>query len=433
MYFQHPIKQIHIITQPLPRKKTQLDFLYSTGGSWFEKPKNRGQKHLLEHCIASRTSKLNFEELKDYSFQEDIQLNAYTSDVVMALNAVGHSNDFDKMFDILLEMFLAPTFDQSILNREKEVVLREISERRGDPNYRLYFDVMKNIYTPDSLECHEVLGDIECVSNTTLDDFYQLHQQNLQDSHLFLMFSGGGDLSEKNVLAKLDQFFASNPKISDSIANSKTLKPLNTQPKNEFQDFSYKPIISPLAHEHAEVSIFIPVLVNFDKAPAITIFDNLFIKYGGTLHNILRDELQYIYGISGNFHQDKNMLELQFSCEIPRIESILDHIKRSLSDPTKFLPIAKFDIFKPLLHKKIEVAADSLGSETKFISERLLAYGKSETYSQYLDRLNQVSYADVLNLYQEIKLNWEDKKVVVVSNSEDLSKQLSGKSVKING
>jgi len=420
MYSQYRFNHIHIITQPLDRRQVKLDFLYSTGGSWFEPPQHRGRKHLLEHCIASRTADKNFEELKQYSFRENLNLNAYTSDVVMGLNASGHSSDFAKMFEILLEMFVAPTFDQSILQREKEVVLREISERSGDPQYRLYFDTVRAMYTPDSLEPHEVLGSSKAVAATTLDDFYDLHHQNLTNSHLFIMCSGGGIESHDWIHQQLDAFFESHPQAARLVSDTTDLMPLHFHPGNQLQSFDYKPIVHPLAHQHAEVSIFVPVDVTFDTAPEMVFFDNLFIKHGGTLHDVLRDKKQLLYGIYGVFRRSLNMLELQFSCEIDKVEEIVDAITTTLTDAPTFLPQDKFDIFTNLLHKRIEMSADSLGSETKFISERLLSYGVAEDYAEYIQRLQAVSYKDVQAVYQQMADNWSGKQIAVVSASEKI-------------
>lgn len=182
----------HLFYQKLDRKKVEIEIIFHAGGSIFEGEGDRGKKHLLEHCIASRTKDMNFQDLKDWQFEKNIILNAYTGPLTMGLTAEGHKEDFLEMFKVLWEMAVSPTFDQSILDREKEIVLREISERRGDPAYQLYFDVNALVFTPDSYDNHQVLGDEKMVAQTTIEDLYRLHQESLAQSHIIVLLAGGG-------------------------------------------------------------------------------------------------------------------------------------------------------------------------------------------------------------------------------------------------
>ena len=192
MIYQKLSPQIHLVCQPLDRFRVEIEIILHAGGSIFEMDENRGKKHLLEHCIASRTKEMDFQALKDFQFSQNLILNAYTGPMTMGLTATSHKNDFEKALKLLWEMATDPTFDQSILEREKEIVLREISERRGDPAYELYYHIQNQIFEEGSLDTHEVLGESEKVAKTTLEDFKKLHTQNLQDSHIIIQISGGG-------------------------------------------------------------------------------------------------------------------------------------------------------------------------------------------------------------------------------------------------
>lgn len=192
MIYQQLSPQIHLICQPLDRFRVEIEIVLHAAGSLFEESQDRGKKHLLEHCIASRTRELDFQALKDFQFSQNLLLNAYTGPQTMGLTASSHRDDFEKALELLWQMATSPTFDQSILEREREIVLREISERRGDPAYELHYFVQNQIFTTDSVEVHEVLGSSDQVAQTTLADFAKLHRQNLQDSQIIIQVSGGG-------------------------------------------------------------------------------------------------------------------------------------------------------------------------------------------------------------------------------------------------
>ena len=63
---------IHIISQPLDRKKFQIEATYMVGGSLLEEDRDRGRTHLLEHCIVSRTKNMDFESFNQYQFENNI-------------------------------------------------------------------------------------------------------------------------------------------------------------------------------------------------------------------------------------------------------------------------------------------------------------------------------------------------------------------------
>jgi predicted Zn-dependent peptidase len=197
---------LHLVISPADRQKINMEVLFNTGGSLFESPEDRGRMHLLEHCICSRTKDMDFWQLKDFAFRNNIVFNAYTTPISMAVNASGHSSDFEAILKILLEMAFSPTFEESILEREKDIVLREINERRGDPNYQLYFEVMEQIFTKDSLENHQVLGMSEIVAETTLKDMKRLYGEMLGRSMAVIELSGGG-FDKKSCLENLYNFF----------------------------------------------------------------------------------------------------------------------------------------------------------------------------------------------------------------------------------
>lgn len=406
----------HLLLQPLDRKKTEIEIILAAGGSWFEDSHDRGKKHLLEHCIASRTKVMNFQELKDFQYRENIMLNAYTGPITMGLTASGHSSDFYKMIDLLLEMTFTPTFDQEILDREKEIVLREISERRGDPNYRLHFDIIKNIFTTDSYSSHEVLGDSDKVALTSLADFKKMHTQNLNQSHIIISISGG-NIDQGYLTDKVEYYLKNTPELL-GIENK---IPVDFQADNTFLDFQILPIVHELAHSHAEVSVYLPCEVNFENKPALQIFENLFLKYGGVLYDRLRDELGLVYGIQSSFDYNMQVLEISLSCEIQYVEQIVDEMRAVFSNFEKNFNSTKFNEFKNIIQKKQDIAQDTLGAGTYFTQNILRVYGVPEIYENYARRLDLVSLDKVKSIYDYVQNNFAKMRVVIVSNNPDIN------------
>jgi|694.fasta_scaffold10157_12 predicted Zn-dependent peptidase len=415
---------IHVFANPSARKKFEIEITYSSGGSWFEKNLDRGKKHLLEHCIASRTKDLDFDQFQNFQFANNIMVNAYTAPLTMGVNAQGHFENSLDMISKITEISLNPAFDQKILEQEKEIVLREISERRGDPNYRLHYAIMNEVFEPNSLENHEVLGDSECVASTTISDFEFLHKQNLSKSHFLITLAGGFDYDL--AIAKIAEIFELNQPQKSLVCDPSTKDEVNFSVDSPFRDFSFLPIVHELAHDHADVNVYIPLEVNFENKPILKIFDELFLKYYGVLYDRLRNKEGLIYSLGGSFDPTLKKVILNFSCEIDSITKIMDIISDTFSNFDKFFEAQKFEDLKQTIRKKIEISSDTVSSETNFALNSILNYGIVETLDEYLKRLVKVEVKDLKDLYNQIQKGLTEKKVVVSSNKPEI------KTLKIN-
>ena len=408
--YQQILPGIHLLSYSIPREVVSLEINFVSGGSWFEKPNDSGKKHLLEHCIVSRSKTMNHEQLKDWEYAESIGLNAYTSSLKLALTANGHKSDFKQMLKILCEMSFDPTFDQDNLEREKEIVLREISERRGDPNYKLYFDVNKKVYTSNSLELHETLGESDRVSETTLDDFYRLHKQNINTSQILISIAGG-DIDLDYTKELINSYFKNSKR---ELANFKTI---DYSPPNELLDFKDLKITHELAHEHVDATYIIPLKINYSNRANRQIFASLFLNYGGVLYDRLRDEKKLVYGINYYFDISIQSLIINFQAEAKLLETIELESKSVFDNFDEVFRIDRFEQFKKKIVKAQLLDKDSLKSVLNFSKNVLLNYNKLEMYDEFAPLLQSVTTEDVKNVYLEIKKNWDTKKTVLVSKN----------------
>lgn len=408
--YQQILPGIHLLSYNIPREVVSLEINFVSGGSWFEKPNDRGKKHLLEHCIVSRSKAMNHEQLKDWEYAESISLNAYTSSLKLALTASGHKSDFKKMLEQLYEMAFDPTFDQDNLEREKEIVLREISERRGDPNYKLYYDINKKVYTSNSIELHETLGDADLVSQTNLDDFYRLQRENINTSQILISIAGG-DIDLDYAKTLINSYF------NHSERKAVNFKTIDYTPPNKLLDFKDLKITHELAHEHVDATYIIPLKINYSNRAKRQIFASLFLNYGGVLYDRLRDEKKLVYGINYYFDISIQSLIINFQAEAKLLETIELESKSVFDNFDEVFRIDRFEQFKKKIVKAQLLDKDSLKSVLNFSKNVLLNYNKLEMYDEFAPLLQSVTTEDVKNVYLEIKENWDIKRTVLVSKN----------------
>jgi predicted Zn-dependent peptidase len=412
---------IYILANNLTdRKKTEIEIIWTAGGSYFEKKQDSGRKHLMEHCIVSRTKDMNFQEFQDFQFRENIMFNAYTGPATMGVEASGHYSDFEKILDLSLETAFMPTFDQAILDQEKEIVLREISERRGDPNYQLHYQVMNQVFTKDSYENHETLGSSEQVKKGELKDFDRLHLENLSTSPVIICCYGGGvdiDLIQK----KLDQIVAQKDLLQvKKMLQKENKKPINFKIQSKFKNFRKKAIVSELAHAHCEINLYIPFQKNFQNEAITRVFEELYFKYHGKVYDRLRNQLGLIYSMYGAFQSSVDCLYLNLACEKQHIKTIISEIQSIFSNFEKNFEETKLQELKNTIIKKIEITQDNPYSSINLLRNSLTNYNQIETLESYQNKLANVTRLDIKKIYQEIQSNLSNSKLVLVSKNSEI-------------
>jgi predicted Zn-dependent peptidase len=399
----------HLILESKDRQKVDLESLYIRGGSYFEKPKHRGQKHLLEHCLVARTKNLDFQGFKDYQFAKNFMVNAATSPKHMWLEMAGHTLDFAEMLGFLLEMTYTPTFDQAILDQEREIVLREISERRGDPGYIVYYDTARQVYTPGSTSVHETLGDPEMVKQTTLEDFSYLHRQNLTAGEVIFTISGGFVEQEA-----IDMIAAYQQQLGNQLLKPSKQTKLDPS-KDSFQDFQIKTYHHPLAHEHVDLTLYISAPINTQNLAIWKVFTELYLKFHGVIYDLLRNKHGLIYSLSTETLEDTQTLAITISCEFDNVQKIIDLVREVLSDFETHFSVTKFNQLKQVLVKKTMIAGDNPNHMAMFTQNNLLNYNQAVSYQEIIFGIENLSIQEFKDFYEQISQNLKQMKILAVS------------------
>ncbi|XP_073292612.1 probable mitochondrial-processing peptidase subunit beta, mitochondrial [Primulina huaijiensis] len=146
----HPTPDIHteILSAPLTRvttlpnglriatesslaSKTATVGVFIDAGSRFESEESNGTAHFLEHMIFKGTERRTARELEEEIENMGGHLNAYTSREQTTYYAKVMDKDVPIALDILSDILQNSKFDEQRINRERDVILREMEEVEG--------------------------------------------------------------------------------------------------------------------------------------------------------------------------------------------------------------------------------------------------------------------------------------------------------------
>ena len=173
-------------------------------GSRYEHKKNNGVAHFIEHLVFKGTEKRT--ALQIARSLEDLggNLNAYTSKELTNYYAVALDNHLANCVNVLADLVCHPLFREKDIEKEKEVVLEEISAVKDTPEEYIY-DVFQEKLFPHHPLGFPILGTPESLSALTRDDVLDFWKAYYTPSNMVV--SAAGNLDHEKLVHLVEKQF----------------------------------------------------------------------------------------------------------------------------------------------------------------------------------------------------------------------------------
>lgn len=192
-----------------------------------------GIAHFLEHKM--------FEEEEGDIFQQfskqGASANAFTSFTRTAYLFSSTSNVSENL-TTLLDFVQHPYFTEESVEKEKGIIGQEITMYDDNPDWRVYFGVIDNMYHHHPVKI-DIAGTIDSISKITKDSLYECYETFYQPDNMVVFIVGNVEPSEIIQLVKenqqkktfkekgeINRIFADEP---ESVAKKKTILEMPVQ------------------------------------------------------------------------------------------------------------------------------------------------------------------------------------------------------------
>jgi predicted Zn-dependent peptidase len=197
-----------VVTDPMVQLESAFVGVWVNTGGRNETRPVMGVSHMLEHMAFKGT-----ERRSALAIAEEIEavggyLNAYTSREQTAFHARILKPDVALGLDLLADILTHPTFEQSELERERQVVLQELGQAKDTPD-DIIFDHLQSASYPDQPMGWPILGLEETVSAFTREQLRTYMTAQYRAADMVLVASGAVD--HASVLQMAETMFASLP------------------------------------------------------------------------------------------------------------------------------------------------------------------------------------------------------------------------------
>ena len=150
---------LRVISDPMPGLETAAVGVWVDTGARHETAEENGISHVLEHMAFKGTGRRSALQIAELIESVGGHLNAYTSRDQTAYFARVLKDDLPLAVDILGDILLHSSFDQTEIAREKEVIVQEIGQTYDTPD-DIIFDHLQEASFPDQPIGRSILGTV---------------------------------------------------------------------------------------------------------------------------------------------------------------------------------------------------------------------------------------------------------------------------------
>jgi predicted Zn-dependent peptidase len=173
-------------------------FLIVRAGSRDETPQTSGLAHYLEHMFFKGTERRPSTKIISREIDRlGASTNAYTDTEEVAYFAEGPAVALTELADIIADMLSRPLFQQEEVERERNVVLQELSMRLSDPDGWIWDRLGTVAFGGDQPMSWSAAGFPAVIERATREQLIEYHRSFYAPKSMCLVIAGGATLSKE--------------------------------------------------------------------------------------------------------------------------------------------------------------------------------------------------------------------------------------------
>jgi predicted Zn-dependent peptidase len=178
---------VRVVTEEVPSVRSVALGLWVRTGSRDETAAQAGVSHFLEHLLFKGTERFSAIEISERFDGLGASVNAATGKETTHLHARFLDEHTEKVFDLLAEMLLAPTYPE--VDSEREVVLEEIAMYEDEPQDRVHDFLAEAVFGEHPLG-RRVLGEAGVIASIPIPDIDSYHRAHYTGANVVVGAAG---------------------------------------------------------------------------------------------------------------------------------------------------------------------------------------------------------------------------------------------------
>ena len=183
---------LRIVGERLPYLRSVSIGAWMHVGSMMELPEESGLSHFLEHMVFKGTAKRTARQIAEEMDAVGGQLNAFTGRDCTCFYAKVIDENLELAVDILADLVINATMDETELEKERGVILEEIAMDEDSPE-DLVHDLLQVAQFGEQSPGQPILGPAEQIAAYTRDDLLNFRKKHYAPKETVVALAGSYD------------------------------------------------------------------------------------------------------------------------------------------------------------------------------------------------------------------------------------------------
>ena len=401
---------LRVITVPTKGNPSVMVLVVVETGSNYETKAQNGLSHFLEHmCFKGTTKRPKANLIAKELDALGAKNNAFTSNELTGYYAKAAKRHFPKLFEIISDLYLNPTLPAEDLEKERGVILEEISMYEDLPQRKVW-EVLSKLMYGDVPAGRSILGPRKNIKSFTRKDFVDYRSKHYVASKTIVIVAG--DVSEQTVLSEVKKHFKDIPK------NKKLSKPV----VKEKQKSPGLLIHKKKTDQTHIVMAFRAYGAKDKRLPALTVLTEILGKgMSSRLFTKLRDEMGACYYVRAGHDEctDHGVFTISTGINVSRTEEVLKVLLEECGKLTRAL-VSDKELQKAKEHNigHLYIDLETTDSIAEFYADQEVNAGKLKRPQELEKAIRKVTAQDIMRVAKGIFRN-EKLNLAIVGNIFD--------------
>lgn len=360
-----------------------------------------GIAHFLEHKMFD----MNGSDASDEFAKLGASTNAFTSSSRTAYLFSTTTNEYP-CIELLLDFVQKLEITPDSVEKEKGIIGQEIKMYDDDPDWRVYFGSIQNLYCNHPVAV-DIAGTVETVNNTTKEMLELCYNTFYHPSNMMLFVVGNIEADKAISVIKENQA-KKDFKAAKGIVCQKNIEPCNIKTKEEIltMDVEMNKII---------VSIKINEILNDPKQKirrelAINLLFDLLFSKSAKLYNEWLNKGIINDSFSANFTQERDYAFIQIGCDCDDYQILKDHLF-NLIENFKDIEISKDD-FERIKKKNIGLFINLFNGPESIANLFSRYYFEGTNALNLVDEIAKITLDDIYEMFKYFDLEYTSTCIV---------------------
>ncbi len=359
------------------------------GGARFEKNKEDGLAHFLEHCIFKGTKKRKAFHVLSRLDSVGGELNAYTAKEEICVYASFTKEHIRRASELLADITLNSTFPQKEIQKEKDIIIDEINSYLDSTSDKIFDDFEAHLFKGHTLG-NNILGTKENVQGFTRENLIDYVNRFFTADNMVISFVG--DISKNKLEKILEEDFKNCPIGNHQPLIEKYQKLPAFKIRSKEANYQVHAIVGGIApnykDEHRKGMV---LLANILGGPALN----------SRLTLSIREKYGYSYNVEANYtsYADTGFWSVYLGTDQKYINRSIALIHKELKIlRTKKLGVLQLNRAKEQLKGQFALGLDSNSGLMLGLGKSLLLFNQIDTIQEIFDGIDKLTAEDLLEI-----------------------------------